>query len=179
MLQTPFSREEEDAIIHCGVKSSAATVSLSEFDKLLLSKPGVFHPYRTGRSLLTHWQYLKFHSLLPEQTVRPMPKPDSSQQILDFVDGEELVVDAELGDPEDTVVNTELLVGERNAKHEIRKLEAEVAKWQVLVDHVTGSNTSEFDNQTLAVLRGRLVRYGYSSFSRPTRLQRSVVRVLM
>merc|ERR1719339_320186 len=38
-------------------------------------------------------------------------------------------------------------------------MEAEVGKWQVLVDKVTGSKSAEFDNQTLAVLRGRLVRY--------------------
>ena len=158
LLDTPFSREEEDVIINCGIKSSAPTVSLSEFEKLLSSKTGVFHPSRTGRTLFTHWQYLKFHSLLPEQTVRPMPKPDSGQQILDFLDGEELLLDSDLQEQEDTNLNKELMGAERNAKHEIRRMEAEVAKWQVLVDQVSGSTTSEFDNQTLAVLRGRLVR---------------------
>ena len=49
--------------------------------------------------------------------------------------------------------------GERAAKQEIRRMEAEVAKWQGIVDIASGTNTSEFDNQTLAVLRGRLVRY--------------------
>ena len=32
-------------------------------------------------------------------------------------------------------------------------------KWQVVVDKVRGDNPPDFDNQTLAVLRGRLVRY--------------------
>jgi len=68
-------------------------------------------------------------------------------------------VDAELQDPEDAQLNSELVNGERNAKHEIRRMEAEVSKWQGLVDIASGTNTSEFDNQTLAVLRGRLVRY--------------------
>ena len=40
-----------------------------------------------------------------------------------------------------------------------RHLEAEVAKWQGLVDKVRGDSPPDFDNQTLAVLRGRLVRY--------------------
>ena len=44
-------------------------------------------------------------------------------------------------------------------KKEIRHLEAEVGKWQILVDKVRGDNPPDFDNQTLAVLRGRLVRY--------------------
>ncbi len=38
-------------------------------------------------------------------------------------------------------------------------MEAEVTKWQVLVDKVRGDAPPDFDNQTLAVLRGRLVRY--------------------
>ena len=44
-------------------------------------------------------------------------------------------------------------------KKEIRHLECEVSKWQVLADKVRGDVPADFDNQTLAVLRGRLVRY--------------------
>ena len=44
-------------------------------------------------------------------------------------------------------------------KKEIRHLENEVSKWQVLADRVRGDVPADFDNQTLAVLRGRLVRY--------------------
>ena len=47
----------------------------------------------------------------------------------------------------------------RRAIKEIRHLEADIQKWQVLVDKVRGDNSPDFDNQTLAVLRGRLVRY--------------------
>lgn len=47
----------------------------------------------------------------------------------------------------------------RGSKREIRLLEDQVSKWQVLVDTVTGISPPEFDNQTLAVLRGRLVRF--------------------
>ena len=34
-----------------------------------------------------------------------------------------------------------------------------MTKWQGLVDKVRGDSPPDFDNQTLAVLRGRLVRY--------------------
>lgn len=54
---------------------------------------------------------------------------------------------------------TELCVADRKMKREIRHLENELPKWQVLVDTVTGISPPDFDNQTLAVLRGRLVRY--------------------
>jgi hypothetical protein len=45
------------------------------------------------------------------------------------------------------------------AKTEIKQLENEVGRWQVLVEAVTGISPPDFDAQTLAVLRGRLVRY--------------------
>ena len=50
----------------------------------------------------------------------------------------------------------ELSAMDRQEKRTIRKLESELPKWQTLVD---GSSTPEFDSQTLAVLKGRLVRY--------------------
>ena len=34
-----------------------------------------------------------------------------------------------------------------------------MSKWQLVVEQVTGQATPDFDSQTLAVLRGRLVRY--------------------
>lgn len=42
---------------------------------------------------------------------------------------------------------------------EIRQLENELGRWHVLVDSVTGYSPPDFDSHTLAVLRGRLVRY--------------------
>ncbi|KAK1341187.1 LOW QUALITY PROTEIN: hypothetical protein QTO34_017590 [Cnephaeus nilssonii] len=53
----------------------------------------------------------------------------------------------------------ELTVADRRQKREIRQLEQELHKWQVLVDSITGMSSPDFDNQTLAVLRGRMVRY--------------------
>jgi len=156
---TPFSREEEDAIAGCGIKSTAATVDLNIFEKVLSSQPGIFHPTRTARALLTHWQYMKQYSLLSDQAVQPLPKQENSQHILNFHDGEEQVVDSELMDPPDLKLNNELDIADRMAKREIRRLEAEVGKWAIVVEQVTGQPSPDFDNQTLAVLRGRLVRY--------------------
>ena len=156
---TPFSKDEEEAIAGCGIKSTAATVDLAIFDSLRSSQPAVFHPTRTGRALLTHWQYMKQYSLLPDQAVQPLPKQESGQHILNFHDGEEQVVDSELMDPPDVKLNNELDIADRMAKREIRRLEAEVGKWSIVVEQVTGQPSPDFDNQTLAVLRGRLVRY--------------------
>ena len=156
---TPFSREEEDAIANCGVKSSTANVDVSHFEKILSSQPTIFHPSRSARSLLIHWQYMKQYSLLPDQTVQPLPRPETAQHILNFHDGEDQVVDSDLQDPPDLRLNNEMMIVDRMAKREIRRLEAEVSKWQIVVEQVTGQPTADFDNQTLAVLRGRLVRY--------------------
>ena len=62
-------------------------------------------------------------------------------------------------DPPDLRLNHEMMIVDRMAKREIRRLEAEVSKWQIVVEQVTGQPTADFDNQTLAVMRGRLVRY--------------------
>jgi len=156
---TPFSRQEEDTIANCGLKSTAASVDLAVFDKLVVEQAAIFHPSRTGRSLLTHWQYMKQYTLLPDQTVQPLPKPDQAQHILNFHDGEEQLVDVELADSQDNTLECELALVDRMAKREIRRLEAEVSKWQIVVEQVTGQATPDFDNQTLAVMRGRLVRY--------------------
>jgi microspherule protein 1 len=47
----------------------------------------------------------------------------------------------------------------RKIKKEIKVLEDEIPRAQVLVFPMTGINPVEFEPQTLAVLRGRLVRY--------------------
>lgn len=47
----------------------------------------------------------------------------------------------------------------RKIKKEIKVLEDELPRAQVLVFPMTGINPVEFEPQTLAVLRGRLVRY--------------------
>lgn len=50
-------------------------------------------------------------------------------------------------------------IEQRNKMREIRKLKEEINKLQVLVDSVIGINPVDFDSQTWAVLKGRLVRY--------------------
>lgn len=159
MAAAPFSREEEDAIGSCGIKSTAATVDVVVFEGLLSRQAAVFHPSRSARQLVTHWQYMKQYTLLPDQTVQPLPKPESGQHILNFYDGEEQLVDGELAAPADWQLAGELGQVDRMAKREIRRIEAEVTKWQIVVEQVTGQAAPDFDNQTLAVLRGRLVRY--------------------
>ena len=79
--------------------------------------------------------------------------------ILNFLDAEANINDGELYEPKDEYIDHELAAADRKAKKEIRYLEAEIQKWQILVDKVRGDNPPDFDNQTLAVLRGRLVRY--------------------
>lgn len=158
MSEAPFSEEEDSAIGGCGVKSSSLA-TVEEMEKLLRSQAVVFHSSRTPKSLLTEWQLLRQYNLLPDQTVQPLPRGETHQHILNFYDGEELVVDAELFEPVDSLLDHELTIEDRKAKREIRRLENEISKFQLAVEQVTGNATPEFDSQTLAVLRGRLVRY--------------------
>lgn len=130
--------------------------NLKDFEDLLKKNPNIFHCARTPRCLLQHWQSLKQYTLLPDQSVQPLPRDN---HILNFLDAEANINDGELYEPKDEYINHELAAADRKAKKEIRHLEAEIQKWQVLVDKVRGDNPPDFDNQTLAVLRGRLVRY--------------------
>lgn len=99
---------------------------------------------------------MKQYYLLPDQTVQALPR---GEHVLSFSDAEDMINDNELMEPKDDLVDAELVTADRKNKKEIKVLENEIGRWQVLVDSVTGINPPDFDNQTLAILRGRLVRY--------------------
>lgn len=102
---------------------------------------------------------MKQYSLLPDQVVKPL-YTSTEEQPLTFSDAEDCLVDGDLNEVRDDAFEIELALSDRRKKIEIRHLENELSRWSVLVDSLTGAGTTpEFDNQTLAVLRGRLVRY--------------------
>lgn len=148
-----FSQNEEALLSKIG---STSQPKLDVFQDLLNKHPGIFHPSRTPKSLLVHWQLLKQYYLLDDQSVQPLPKGD---QILNFSDAEQMIDDTKLKESRDDVLENELMVSDRHQKREIRQLEQELPRWQVLVDNITGMSMPDFDNQTLAALRGRMVRY--------------------
>ncbi|XP_030921435.1 microspherule protein 1 [Geospiza fortis] len=129
-----FSKAEEQLLTRV---PSSPVPSLDTFQELLQRPPAVFSPARTPKALQLHWQLLRQYHLLQDQTVQPLPKGD---QVLNFSDAEELLDDGKL-------------------RREIRRREQELHRWQVLVDSITGMSSPDFDSQTLAVLRGRMVRY--------------------
>ncbi|KAI8497969.1 Microspherule protein 1 [Branchiostoma belcheri] len=148
-----YSKEEESLLAKV-TSTSQPTVDI--FADLLQKHPDVFHLSRTPKVLHTHWLQMKQYHLLADQTVQPLPRGD---HILNFSDAEDMINDEELKETKDEVLEHELAISDRRQKREIRFLEQEIPKWQVLVDAVTGISPPDFDNQTLAVLRGRLVRY--------------------
>ncbi|KXJ68971.1 hypothetical protein RP20_CCG000783 [Aedes albopictus] len=149
-----FSVAEEELL---GTIKSNSSPSQETFQELLDKNSTVFYQARTAKSLFAHWQVMKQFSLLPDQSVQSLPKSDN---ILSFSDAEDLINDSELMDQKDDTLEIELGLADRKIKKEIRNLENELSRWNVLVDSLTGIGFSpDFDNQTLAVLRGRLVRF--------------------
>jgi microspherule protein 1 len=148
-----YSKAEEQLL---GTVKSTSQPGLDVFQNLLEQNPHILYPSRTAKALFTHWQLMKQYHLLPDQTVQSLPR---GEHVLNFSDAEELINDVELTEAQDEALEQELAVADRHAKKEIRHLENELGRWQVLVDSVTGISPPDFDNQTLAVLRGRLVRY--------------------
>lgn len=148
-----FSKAEEQLL---STISSSSQPTLETFQDLLNKHPEVFYMSRSAKSLQVHWQLMKQYYLLEDQTVQPLPKGD---QVLNFSDAEDMLDDTKLRDSRDEVLEHELTVADRRQKREIRQLEQELHRWQVLVDSITGMSSPDFDTQTLAVLRGRMVRY--------------------
>uniref|UniRef100_A0A182Y119 Uncharacterized protein n=1 Tax=Anopheles stephensi TaxID=30069 RepID=A0A182Y119_ANOST len=149
-----FSVAEEELL---GTIKSNEVPTLETFQELLNKNSSVFYHSRTAKHLLNHWQLMKQYSLLPDQSVQSLPKNDN---ILSFSDAEDLINDAELAEPRDEALETELALADRKSKKEIRHLENELNRWSVLVDSLTGIGFSpDFDNQTLAAIRGRMVRF--------------------
>ncbi|KAH8398747.1 hypothetical protein KR222_002535, partial [Zaprionus bogoriensis] len=149
-----YSVHEEDLL---GTIKSTDTPKLEQFQELLDKNAGIFYCARTAKSLHNHWLLLKQYSLLPDQTVKPL---QGSDQPLSFSDAEDQIFDQDLHEPRDEALEIELTLADRRNKRDIRLLENELSRWGVLVDSVLGPTAaSEFDNQTLACLCGRLVRY--------------------
>ncbi|XP_033209186.1 microspherule protein 1 [Belonocnema kinseyi] len=151
--RTLYSKSEEDLL---GTIKSTSQPTLEIFQELLESNAQTFYPARTAKALLAHWQLMKQYHLLPDQTVHNLPR---GEHVLSFSDAEDMINDSELTDQKDEMIDNEMAMADRKNKKEIRVLENELGRWQVLVDNVTGVNPPDFDNQTLAILRGRLVRY--------------------
>jgi microspherule protein 1 len=166
-----FSEEEE-----CLLKAItvASRPTLETFQQLLEKYIDVFVAHRTAKTLKTHWTLLKHYQLLQDQTVTSTPATSISsvvsgrcEEMRNFSDMEEHVereLIASLSNPSslfrsEEAINQELMLSNRKCIREIRQLENEIPRWQVLVDSITGVAPSDFDNETLAVLRGRLVRY--------------------
>ncbi|CAH1113228.1 unnamed protein product [Psylliodes chrysocephalus] len=149
--------QQEEKILSTIKSNTTPPPTLETFAELLSQHPDVFYTGRTASSLFRHWQSLKMYNLLPDQTVGPLPT--SGRPIMTFNDAEEFVQDSELTEPPDEALDRELRLQQRRNVKEIRQLENEVGRWNVLVDSVTGVCPGMLDNQTLAVLRGRMVRY--------------------
>ncbi|XP_068141898.1 LOW QUALITY PROTEIN: microspherule protein 1-like [Drosophila tropicalis] len=148
-----YSVQEEDLL---GTIKSTETPKLEQFQELLSKNASVFYWARTGKSLQNHWLLLKQYSLLPDQSV----KSYNGTEPLTFSDAEEQIFDHDLQEAHDEAVEIESGLADRRKKRDIRCLENELSRWGVLVDSVLGPTAaSEFDNQTLACLCGRNVRY--------------------
>lgn len=151
-----FSKAEEEILYM--IKSSESP-SEETFRDLLTKNSTVFYHARSPKSLANHWELMRQYSLLVDQTVPPVGVPPEGFPT--FSDYEETLIDNELlTEHKDENLDIELSLADRRNKREIRTIENELSRWSVLLDSCTGIGISpEFDGQTLAILRGRAVRY--------------------
>ncbi|XP_050431866.1 microspherule protein 1 [Adelges cooleyi] len=177
-----FSIAEEELL---ATVQSNTQPTIETFQELLAQNPNILHRRRTAKILMCHWQLMKRYSLLSDQCSaleNPIPLPlmsavedrnihilnneqevttlSTSEHIPTFAECEELLNDQHLlSEMPDPVLERHLTITNKKVKREIKTLEDELPRAQVLVFPMTGINPVEFEPQTLAVLRGRLVRY--------------------
>ncbi|KAK4336966.1 hypothetical protein RND71_043416 [Anisodus tanguticus] len=163
----PYNEEEENLLKNIPSNSHPHS---EIFNDLLQNNISIFLPFRTPKELKTHWLLMKHFHLLNDQSVKSIYK---NEDVLSFSDAEEQIENelqsiintnvpqspVNISYKHEDLISQELALNNRKTKREIRQLENEIPKWQVLVDSITGVAPSDFDNETLAVLRGRLVRY--------------------
>lgn len=147
-----FSAEEEKLI--ASIPSTHG--SLEVFEKLLDANSSVFLPARTAKVLHAHWTLMKQYNLLQDQTSQQVPQMEN---LLSLSDAEDLLDDSTLTEPRDPAIDEEVQLASRKALYEIKQLENELPRYQALVETITGVSLPDFDSKTLAVLRGRIVRY--------------------
>lgn len=150
-----FSKAEEEIL--AAVKS-ADSPTVDTFQELLTKNATIFYHARTPKSLMVHWEMMRQYSLLADQTIPQLTSPDG---LPSFSDYEDTINDTELmAEHRDEALDIEMALTDRKNKREIRTIENELTRWSVLLENVTGIGISpEFDSQTLAILRGRAVRY--------------------
>ncbi|RWS29049.1 microspherule protein 1-like isoform X2 [Leptotrombidium deliense] len=160
-----FNEAEEQLLKKVAANSQP---TLETFQELINENADVFLPYRSSKSLMSHWSLLKHYHLLYDQSIQTLSR---HEDVINFSDAEEAAEKEPINITQsiphsatgavkhEDVLHQEMMLADRKNKREIRQLENEIPKWQVLVDSITGVAPSDFDSQTLAVLRGRLVRY--------------------
>jgi len=148
-----YSKDEEKILAEI-VTSSQPTIST--FQDVLDQHISVFHHSRNAAGLKKHWDLMKSYNLLEDQAAQPLPQAD---HILSFSDAEDTMDDQELLQSRDEALESELKIFDRKQKQEIKKLEEELPRWEALVNDITGTQTKDMDQHTVAVLKGRLVRY--------------------
>ena len=97
-------------LLHWSSSPQTPSPNLKDFEDLLKAHPQVFHGARTARCLAKHWQSLRQYTLLPDQSVHPLPKDNN---ILNFLDAEANINDGELFEEKDELLDHELTATDR------------------------------------------------------------------
>eukprot|EP00794_Sanderia_malayensis_P017403 gene17403-19146_t len=147
-----WSKEEESLLSQI---SSNSSQDLLSFEKLFNQNQSIFHKSRTAKSLLNHWLLMRHYQLLIDQSGK------TNETDINLHDIEARLSDDEIMMSKNESFDKEMNIVDKRQKRELKRLENDIPQWMVIADELTGcgTNQSEFDPQTLAVLRGRVVRY--------------------
>ncbi|RWS29959.1 microspherule protein 1-like protein [Leptotrombidium deliense] len=159
-LKAPFSEEEESLLKK--IRSNSKP-SLEVFQKLLAENSEIFLCSRSAKYVMSHWNLLHRFKLLEDQSGK------SFRDDFHFSDNEEELMasinvtnnckpESKQNIKMEVSLKQERLKLYRNNIAQVKRVENEIAKYQLVMDTIVSPNT-DFEEGVMAILRGRIVKY--------------------
>lgn len=155
MKNALWSRDEDCILADINIENNP---TMQDFQKVLEDNIDVFHRTRDAKHLYNHWLLLRHYHLLSCQSAKSI----SSNVQTKVAEMEMKINDDQIIGPEDDALKQEMSFTDRCHKREIRRLEKEISQWEILIEKsglVEGLEVSDFHDETLAVLKGRILKY--------------------
>lgn len=174
----PFNLKENSILLNL---DSTITPTKDYFENLLIDYRVCFHEARTAECLMSQYLMLKDLNLLKNQLIEEHEKlqTDSNKSSLTsrlFKSSFEKA-ENELNDSKSTreavqTSDSDKALQYNRLENQIKRAEADLFLWQILVDKVSGSNSLFNDNQTVAVFFNE--KFTYSMKKREIKIGRSL-----
>lgn len=152
----PYSNQENKLLIEINSQPK----SNEFFKNFLLENKTKLYDSRSPESLETQWQLLKDLQLLTDQKTNTVNDNDSLEitfnELEDRLNDEVILNNVEVNEPDE---DSEMARSYSKVLHEIKRAEADLFLWQILVDKITKRENPFVEADTLAILFSEQIEY--------------------